>query len=168
MRKSQSLQTAWPSLVRCPLMMVATMPDFGGSFPPKAYAHCDAPSEMRNQPPATQPKSNKPRSPPRGAISLTELGWTDPIASYSKYAKEELTFLLLILFENLGLYGKSRMSWHQDQCSRVTEFFLFIEQCVFSSCLRSSWPLLPCTVLTLFLPFSVKQFLARTRCVSRN
>ena len=96
----------------------------------------DAPSEMRNQTiatqpsqPAAQPKSNKPRSPPRGAISLTELGWTDPIASYSKYAKDEL-FFLLQPFQNLDAYGQARIRWHQEQCPlvRVTDFFLFIEQ----------------------------------------
>ena len=96
----------------------------------------DAPSEMRNQTiatqpsqPAAQPKSNKPRSPPRGAISLTELGWTDPIASYSKYAKDEL-FFLLQPFQNLDAYGQDRIRWHQEQCPlvRVTDFFLFIEQ----------------------------------------
>ena len=96
----------------------------------------DAPSEMRNQTiatqpsqPAAQPKSNKPRSPPRGAISLTELGWTDPIASYSKYAKDEL-FFLLQPFQNLDAYGQDRIRWHQEQCPlvRITDFFLFIEQ----------------------------------------
>ena len=63
---------------------------------------------------------------------MTELGWTDPIASYSKYAKDEL-FFLLQLFPSLDAYGKDRIRWHQQQCllMRVTDFFLFIGQHAF-------------------------------------
>ena len=72
----------------------------------------------------------KPPSPPK--IAQTELGWTDPVATYSKHAKEELAFLLTP-YHSLDAYGQSRIRWHQDSCpiSRVTDFFLFIEQHAF-------------------------------------
>ena len=60
---------------------------------------------------------------------LTQLGWADPIALYSKIAKEELTFLLQP-FNSLPEYGEARIQWHQGQCplTNVTDFLLYIEQ----------------------------------------
>ena len=52
----------------------------------------NAPSEMYRY--AAVPKSNRPVSPEvkhpsTPKIALTELGWTDPVAAYSKHAKED-------------------------------------------------------------------------------
>ena len=71
-----------------------------------------------------------PSAPPK--TDLTALGWTDPVAAYSKCAKEELAFLLMP-FHSLDAYAQSRIKWHQESCplSRVTDFFLFIEQHAF-------------------------------------
>ena len=126
--------------------MAATMPDFGRCLSTAKPTPLDAPFEMRgvnhlhfnrSSQPAAQSKSNKPRSPPRDPISLMELGWTDPIATYSKYAEDEL-FFLLQPYANLDAYGKDRIRWHQEQCPimRVTDFFLFIEQHAFFLLLR--------------------------------
>ena len=88
-----------------------------------------AASEQWHQVPVPKGSRNKPLSPPRPKVVLTQLGWADPIALYSKIAKEELTFLLQP-FNSLPEYGEARIKWHQGQCplTNVTDFLLYIEQ----------------------------------------
>ena len=93
-----------------------------------------APSELHNlqASTSTNSRSNRPVSPTARPRDQTQLGWTDPLAAYSKIAPDELTFLLQP-FDNLKSYGEARIQWHQNQChqSNLTDFFLFIEQHTF-------------------------------------
>ena len=91
-----------------------------------------AASEQWHQVPVPKGSRNKPLSPPRPKVVQTQLGWADPIALYSKIAKDELTFLLQP-FNSLPEYGEARIRWHQKQCplTNITDFLLYIEQHTF-------------------------------------
>ena len=103
---------------------------FGPPFYRK-LSPADAPSEQHRQSAVPISKNNRPLSPPAPAPSarLTELGWTDPIATYSMIAKEETTFLLHP-YESLDRSAQARIKWHKCQChlGKVTDFLLFVEQ----------------------------------------
>ena len=127
--------TAWPFpwWKRALDALPREIPSKQGGLHPALFG----PPYFRKEATTTSTRSNRPVSPtakPKDTskVNLTELGWVDPIATYSKTARDELTFLLQP-HDSLGSYGRARIHCHKTQCplGRVTDFMLYIEQHAF-------------------------------------